>query len=37
MSDRLLPVFVKERVQRKLKGLDAEVEAIRIDNKNFFD
>jgi hypothetical protein len=31
-----LPVFVKERVQRKLKGLDAEAEAIRIDNKKFF-
>jgi hypothetical protein len=31
MSDRLLPVFVKERVQ------SAEAEAIRIDDKKFFD
>jgi hypothetical protein len=35
MSDSLFPVFVKDRVQRKLKGLDAEAEAIRIDDKKF--
>jgi hypothetical protein len=37
MTDRLWPKTVRERVKRKLKGLDSEAEEIRTDDKKFFE